>query len=418
LAIFQPFRALRAPRNTVHLVASRSYITYSRSGLTHKLSTNPYSFVNIINPEFGKKKRTKPNSSRRFELVKEKFEDFLSRGIFKRDAKPAFYLYRQTHLGKVFTGLIGANHCEDYENGLIRKHEHTLVKREQVFEKYLEITGINAEPVLLTHPDSQSLEQHYARLTQSRPEYDFMTANGTLNELWIIDKKEDIEAIHKEFSGFKQLYIADGHHRCASSALLSKTMREQNKNHTGKEAYNYFLSYIIPEHNLEIKPFTRLVTTLDNFSPSTFIEKLKETFEVIPLQNEYYHNTRYNSIAMYLDKCFYELRSPKYTYDATHPVERLDVSILSTNILQPLLGIKDPRTDSRIFFEGGETPPAEIIKAVDQGKYKAAFFMHPISMEQLKAVADAGLYMPPKSTWIEPKLRSGLILFVINDEHL
>jgi uncharacterized protein (DUF1015 family) len=418
LAKFEPFRALRPPRNMVHLVASRSYISYSRSGLHHKLTTNPYSFVNIINPEFGRTQRTKPNSKKRFGLVRDKFKEFISKGFFLRDEKVGYYLYRQSYSGKVFTGLIGASHCDDYSAGIIKKHEHTLTQREKVFEKYLEITGINAEPVLLTHPDSLELETLYSEITSQRAEYDFMTANGAVNELWLVQNPAQIKKIKNVFSDFHHLYIADGHHRCASSALLAETMRKNNPGHNGKEAYNYFLSYIIPEHNLEIMPFSRMVSVLGSLGESDFLEQLSQQFEVIQIKSEFQQNIRYNSIVLYLAGIFYELRPLGFTFDKTHPVERLDVSILSNNILGPLLGIKDPRTDPRLHFEGGQTTHRDILKWVDQGRYKAAFFLHPVSIEQLKAVADAGLYMPPKSTWIEPKLRSGMILFSIDNDSL
>lgn len=416
MAKITPFKGLRAPRNMVHLVASRSYISYSSAGLRHKLTTNPYSFINIINPEFGEKRKTKANTQRRFKAVRQKFDEFLNQEIFVQDAVDSLYVYRQKFLGHTYTGLIAGTSIDDYQNGLIKKHEHTIIKRELIFKNYLDITDFNAEPVVMTFPDDDKITKIFEKYTSARPEYDFMTANSASHELWVIQDPKDIETIRSEFESFDSLYIADGHHRCASSNLLGQERKRLNSKHTGQEKYNFIMTYLIPESELFIMEFNRLVMDLNGLNAEEFIAQVEDFFVVHKLDVKTFKPRSYNQIGMYLEGSWYALDAKVGTFDENHPVERLDVSILTNNLLDPILGIKDLRSDPRIEFAGGTQTIEELVQLVDKGKVKAAFILHPVTIEQLKAVADNHQYMPPKSTWVEPKIRSGLVLYKIGND--
>lgn len=410
-----PFKAFRAARNTVHLVASRSFVSYSKASLAHKLNTNPYSFIHIINPQYTFQKRTKANSPARFKLVAKKFQEFIQRGIFKQDEKEAIYLYKQAYKGNSYIGLIAGGAIDDYQNGVIKKHEHTILKRENIFKNYLKITDFNAEPVLVTYPDNKDVESIIEKYLAIRPEYDFMSSNSACHEMWVITDKNDIKVIQKAFEGFDSLYIADGHHRCASSNLLGQTLKQENKNHTGNEHYNYMMSFFIPESRLNILEFNRLVEDLNGLSTKEFLTQIGDFFDIQKIEEEFFKPRAYNEIGMYIEGSWYALNAKVGTFDVNHPVERLDVSILSNNLLEPILGISDLRTDKRVQFLGGRHGEKELMTRVNKGKAKVAFVLHPVTIDQLKEVADNHQYMPPKSTYIEPKIRSGLTLYKISD---
>lgn len=415
MAKISPFKGFRAPRNMVHLVASRSYISYSSAGLRHKLTTNPYSFINIINPEFGEKRKTKANSGKRFQNVKQKFEEFVANKTFVQDAQESFYIYRQNFLGYCYTGIIAGTSIDDYQNGCIKKHEHTIIKRELIFKNYLETTDFNAEPVVMTYPDDPRIASIIKKYTDTRPEYDFKTANSATHELWVVDDPKDVRQIVDEFDGFESLYIADGHHRSASSNLLGQEMKMKNPNHTGTEKYNFLMTYLIPESELTIMEFNRLITDLNGLSDEEFLEDVENYFIVHPLDVKTFRPKSYNQIGMYMEGKWYALDAKVGMFDENHPVERLDVSILTNNLLNPILGIKDLRSDPRVQFAGGTQTTEDLIQLVDKKKFKAAFILHPVTIDQLKAVADNHQYMPPKSTWVEPKIRSGLVLYKISE---
>ena len=410
-----PFRAFRPPRNMVHLVASRSFVSYSRSGLSHKLSTNPYSFINIINPEIGDRKKTKSNTINRFKKVRDKYQQFIQEGTFIQDEEDSFYVYRQKFKGKIFTGIIAGASIDDYENGTIKKHEHTILKREVVFKNYLETTDMNAEPVLMTYPDDDRIKAVLEKCLQEVAEYDYMSANGACHQFWKISNTEDIQLIQKRFESFDALYIADGHHRCASSNLLGHELRRKNPDHKGTEKYNYLMSFFVPESELNILEFNRVVEDLNGLSDEEFLTKLNDFFDVTELSVTAFKPKSYNQIGMYLSGIWYALDAKIGNFDQNHPVEKLDVSILSKNILEPILGIEDLRKDKRVQFYGARNDTEMLTKLVDSGKMKVAFALHPVTIDQLKNVADMHSYMPPKSTYIEPKIRSGLALYKISD---
>ncbi len=403
-----PFKAVLPTRDKVHLVASRSYINYTKPHLKGKLESNPFSFLHIINPDFYlPKKVTRHNI--KYDMVKEKYLDFLNRGYFYKKEEIGFYLYRQIKNGKSYTGIIAGASVNDYLSGKIKIHEHTLTKREKLFEAYLEHTGFNAEPVLMTHPHSDKLISIKEKITESRPEFDFSTTDYVQHQFWIIDKPQDIKAITKEFLKFNSLYIADGHHRSASSVLLAKDYGELQNDSLG---INFFMSLFIDEDELNILPFNRLLSSIKPFSEYEFIEKVKEQFnEVIAIEGEFIGPTKHHEIGMYINNNWFLLKSKISEEAEKHPTKRLDPQILSDKVFENILGIIDIKKDKRVRFVSGTDGVKSIEKQVNKGLAKVGFALHGLNIKDVKLVADANMVMPPKSTWIEPKLRSGLVIY-------
>ena len=401
MAIVRPFKAIRPARDKANLVASRSYLTYSDETIKEKLDHNPYTFLHIINPDYNTPKKT--TGIAKFKLVKEKFQQFISDGILKKDAVESFYIYQKKNQLNTFTGIIGASSVEDYLNNKIKKHEQTLTKREKMFRNYLDITGFNAEPVLLAHEPNKEIKSILDKYTSTRSEYEFTTTNKSLHKLWIVDNASDIKMITNAFEKIENIYIADGHHRCASSALFYKDKKS--------ELSSYFMSYLVDENQLNILNFNRLVKHLNGLRASEMLEKIKEKYNLTYKKEIPYSPTLNDEISMYLERKWYSLIANKQKYSST--AESLDPSILSKNILKPLLNILDERTDQNISFLDG-TIPLSVIKAkVDSGEYAVGFILKPISITAIKKVADNNEIMPPKSTYIQPKLRSGLTIYPI-----
>ena len=401
MAIVRPFKAIRPARDKANLVASRSYLTYSDETIKEKLDHNPYTFLHIINPDYNMPKKT--TGVAKFKLVKEKFQQFISDGILKKDAVESFYIYQKKNQLNTFTGIIGASSVEDYLNNKIKKHEQTLTKREKMFRNYLDITGFNAEPVLLAHEPNKEIKSILDKYTSTRSEYEFTTTNKSLHKLWIVDNASDIKMITNAFEKIENIYIADGHHRCASSALFYKDKKS--------ELSSYFMSYLVDENQLNILNFNRLVKHLNGLRASELLEKIKKKYTLTYKKESPYSPTLNDEISMYLEGKWYSLIANKQKYSST--AESLDPSILSKNILKPLLNILDERTDQNISFLEG-TIPLSVIKAkVDSGEYAVGFILKPISITAIKKVADNNEIMPPKSTYIQPKLRSGLTIYPI-----
>ena len=401
MAIVRPFKAIRPARDKANLVASRSYLTYSDETIKEKIDHNPYTFLHIIKPDYNTPKKT--TGVAKFKLVKEKFQQFISDGILKKDAVESFYIYQKKNQLNTFTGIIGASSVEDYLNNKIKKHEQTLTKREKMFRNYLDITGFNAEPVLLAHEPNKEIKSILDKYTSTRSEYEFTTTNKSLHKLWIVDDVSDIKMITNAFEKIENIYIADGHHRCASSALFYKDKKS--------ELSSYFMSYLVDENQLNILNFNRLVKHLNGLTASKLLEKIKEKYALTYKKESPYSPTLKYEISMYLEGKWYSLIANKQKYSST--AESLDPSILSKNILKPLLNILDERTDQNISFLDG-TIPLSVIKAkVDSGEYAVGFILKPISITAIKKVADNNEIMPPKSTYIQPKLRSGLTIYPI-----
>lgn len=418
MAQILPFRAIRPENDKVHLVASRSVDGYNPSELKEKLAGNPFSFLHVINPDFEDGMKTKPGSAERLRKVKSRFKGFVKEKIFMRDPSPAYYIYRQIKDGNEYTGIIGCTSIDDYFNGVIKVHEQTLTSREEKLKDYLEVCEFNAEPVLFCYPNNKLIDEITEEFITHRPDYDFTTTDRVRHSLWVVIDKKMVRTIAKEFASIPSVYIADGHHRSASSALLGKIKRSSRKSVSGKEAFNYYLGVFFPEDHLKIFDYNRLVKDLGGLSETDFIDKIKKSFNVKELKETDYKPLRKHELSMYLNGTWYSLEAKEGTYNSEDPVGSLDAAILTDHILSPVLGIHDLKTDKRIAFVPGIKGSKELKLQVDSGKAKVAFGLYPVSMEQLKWIADTNNIMPPKSTWVEPKMRSGLVIFSLEDENI
>lgn len=403
----QPIKGIRPTRDKVQLVASRAVNTYPRRLLNAKLEENPYTFLHIILPEFGKKNTTRPNTPDRFRLVKKKFDEFRKKGILIQDSKECFYIYRQVRKGHAFTGIIAGASVDDYNNGKVKVHEQTLRKRQEIFTDYLDICEFNAEPVLLSYKENAEVEKILATYTCTRAEYEFTTADTITHYLWIVDKEKDIKAIRKAFDQVDAVYIADGHHRSASSAGLAQ--RRRNKKTKGDEMFNFCLSYFIPDTQMKILEFNRLVKDTGRLSEQEIIKQIEKHFSVKPAPS-IAKPAKSGQMGMYMGGKWYLLTAREGLKKGKNAADQLDASLLTAYILDPVFGIKDLTHDERIDFAGGNLGPEYLQKKVDKGEAKLAFYLYPVSFKELKAVADQKLIMPPKSTYILPKMRSGLII--------
>ncbi len=404
MAKIKPFKAILPTRDKVHLVATRSYITYNHESLSDKLNNNPYTFLHVINPDHELEKDA--DRKDKYLAVRDKFEEFVNRGIFHQCDNDYYYIYQQIKNGHLFTGIVAGASIDDYYNGNIKKHEHTITAREEMFKDYLQATRINAEPVLLTYPDVPEIEEILVSHLSDRPEFDFTSTDEVRHRFWIIDNPNDIKTLSESFENVPNLYIADGHHRSASSALLGHEERGDFEKPT-----DYFLVYLLPESHMQIFDFNRLVKDLNGLSEMEFVEQIRQHFHVEELGDTLCIPQKLHNLSMYLNGCWYSLHCKEGSFDANDPVKSLDANILSENILAPILNITDLKTDNRVDFKGGLEGMEGLKTAVDSGKYKVAFGLYPVSIEHLKWVADTDNFMPPKSTWIEPKLRSGLVIY-------
>ena len=409
MAVIKPFKAVRPSRDKVALVSSKSYEAYTPAELGAKLDFNPFTFLHILNP--GYKYQQEVSGKERFKLVHNRYLEFKESNVFVSDNSPCLYVYETKKGHDTFCGIIAATSVEDYKSGHIKKHEATLNNRVQLFENYLKSTGFNAEPVLLTYKDSDSIDYILNSIKLERPEYEFSTTDRIYHKLWVVKDVETIEKIEKEFSSIKDLYIADGHHRSASSALLAEDLASENPNHTGDEAYNYFMSYLIPESHLKISEFNRFVKDLNGLSKEEFLLQLDEHFRVENKGQQFYIPTKKHHFSMYLDGEFYSLYLRKTHYDFENALSILDAEILYQNVLKPILGIKNINHSDRIGYAHTKKDSLSIKTLVDNGIYKVGFGLIPIDVNEMKDVADEHLTMPPKTTYIEPKLRSGLTLY-------
>ena len=396
MAIVRPFKAIRPTRDKANLVATRSYLSYSDETLKEKLEHNPFTFLHIINPNI------KQKGINKFNAVKAKFNDFKEAGFFITEDTETFYIYQQKNENQTFEGIIGATAVADYLNGNIKKHEHTITAREKMFESYLDTTGFNAEPVLLCHQKNTAITNLIQCYKVTRAEYEFATTDKTIHKLWLVNSTKDINIIINSFKNIDNLYIADGHHRSASSALLAQNSTKKNS--------PYFMSFLIDENQLNIINFNRLIKHTNGLTSYELIAEIKKSYTVIEKGSIPYSPTFTDEISMYIRGTWYSLIAlPKNIEQDC--VSKLDPAILSNNILAPILNITDEKTDENISFESGTTPLSKIAKKIDSGEYEIAFILKPISISALKEVADNNRFMPPKSTYIEPKLRSGLTIY-------
>ena len=395
-----PFKAVRPTRKKVHLVSSRPFYTYKKSHLKAKLESNPYSFLHVINPEFSSVKKNKSDSIQRFELIKKKYEYFKNKKYFIQDKKPVLYVYRQTTSFGVFTGLIAGSSVKDYQTNKIKKHENTIIKREKIFKKYLEVCNFHAEPVLLSYNPTLTIKELILLTMTKRPEYEFTTTDKKSHEIWLIDNISDIEKITKEFKSLNNIYIADGHHRIASSSLYQISNSKNDKS-------NYFLSFLIDQKDLKIFEFNRIVKDIGEVSNDNFLKEIKNYFLIENLKN---HKSpiKKDEIVIYLDKKWYLLT---VNINMINPdfKSSLNSQMVSDLILNKVLNIKN--LNDRIEYVRGNQSIKILTKKVDQKKRSLGIELFPHKIEEIIKIADLGQNMPPKSTWIEPKLRSGLTIY-------
>lgn len=410
MASIKPFKAVRPTRDKVSLVASRSYQSYTQAEREARLDHNPYSFLHIVNP--GYKYDKEISGITRYKLVKNRYLEFKEDGVFVQDEKPLFYSYKIVDRNnQVFNGIVAAASVIDYQNNVIKKHENTIAKRELIFKAYLKTVGFNTEPVLITYPDNETITTIIKNKQLERAEYEFTTTYRDTHYLWLITEENSIETIIETFKNMPVLYIADGHHRSSSSELLSLDLKESNKNHKGTENYNYFMTYLIPESELKIYEFNRLVKDLNGLSKEEFLIQLDALYRIENRGVIPYKPSEKHHFSMYLDGEFYSLHLRKSSYEFKTSLDMLDAQLLYETILKPILNITDLRNDNRIDYLSGKREIISIKTKVDSGAFKVGFNMIPANIEELKNIADDGLKMPPKSTFIEPKLRSGVTIY-------
>ncbi|MEM8762739.1 MAG: DUF1015 domain-containing protein [Bacteroidota bacterium] len=409
MAIIQPFRAIRPTKDKVPFVVSRSYEEYGAEELQAVLEFNPFSFLHIINPGFKFHKHI--TGKERFGLVHNRYLEFLEEEIFQRDAEPCFYLYEISKGDFLSLGFFCACSVSDYREDIIKKHENTLQNREELFADYLDTVGFNAEPVLMTYPDHPEISTLFLDIQKARPEQEFTTTDKLKHRLWKINEVKHKSKLIDAFKKLDALYIADGHHRSASSNLLAQRMQKSNPNHSGNEAYNFFMTYLIPESQIKIYEFNRMVRDLNGHSKEGFLIALDAYFRIEKKDDGLYKPSRKHHFSMYLDGEFYSLYLRKTIYEFTDALSALDTQILFKTILEPILGIQDLRNDKRISYGYGKHNIIKMKDSIDKGDFKVGFSLVPITIAEIKAIADAGLVMPPKSTYIEPKLRSGLAIY-------
>lgn len=415
MATVIPFKAIRPQNDKVHLVASRSVDGYNPSELRDKLSGNPYSFLHVINPDFDDGVRTKPGSKERLLKVKNHFKKFIREKVFLRDESPCYYLYRQIKEDNEFIGIIACTSIDDYMNGVIKIHEQTLTQREEKLKDYLEVCEFNAEPVLFCYPNDMVIDALSDEIATTRPDYDFTTADKVRHTVWVINHKKNVKLLMERFASIPNIYIADGHHRSASATLLGKLRRSTRKSYTGEEAFNYYLGIFFPETHLKIYDYNRVVRDLNGLSVNEIKNQLQSHFTITEITAHDFKPSKKHQLSMYVDNKWYSLEAKESIYNPKDPIDSLDSAILTKYILSPIFNISDLRTDKRIGFVPGVRGSSELKKQVDEGKAAIAFGLFPVTMEHLKWIADTNNIMPPKTTWVEPKMRSGLVIYSLEE---
>ena len=411
MARVKPFKGLRPPRELVEQVESRPYDVLDSDEARAEAGNNEKSLYHIIKPEIDFPVGTSEYDARVYERAAENFAKFQREGWLVQDADDHYYVYAQTMNGHTQYGIVVGAAVDDYLNGVILKHELTRRDKEEDRMKHVRVCDANIEPVFLAYPDDDVLDAVVARYTLQEPEYDFIApVDGFRHQFWIIDKEEDISAVTERFALMPHLYIADGHHRTAAAALVGAEKAKANPAHTGTEEYNYLMAVCFPASQLTILDYNRVVKDLNGHSPAEFLTLLEKDFVVSPQGTEPYRPARLHEFSLYLKGEWYSLMLKPGLVDETDPIESLDVSISSKRILDEILGIKDLRSDKRIDFVGGLRGLSELKRRVDSGEMQMALALYPVSMQQIIRIADSGNIMPPKATWFEPKLRSGLVV--------
>jgi uncharacterized protein (DUF1015 family) len=411
MAIVRPFRGLRPRPDLAEKVASPPYDVLDSDEAREMVRDNPLSFLRVVKPEVDLDPDVDLYSDRVYQQGARNLRRLMEEGHMIQDDKPLFYFYRQVMGDHSQVGLVACVSAEDYERNVIKKHEHTREAKERDRVRHIEAQNAQAGPVFLTYEDAAGLNALQKEVCATDPVYDFTAPDGVRHTMWLVEEAGDIEKIIRVFSDVPTLYVADGHHRSAAGTIVARKRREKNENHTGGEEYNYFLAVLFPKSHMKILPYNRVVSDLAGMSPDGFLKRVSESFEVTEAEEKSPSSPLHYS--MYLDGRWYGLTPKEGTFDADDPVASLDASVLQENLLAPVLGIENPRKDERIDFVGGIRGTDELERRVDSGRCKVAFSLYPTTVDQLLAVAESGRVMPPKSTWFEPKLRSGMVIHVL-----
>ena len=411
MATIKPFKGIRPPKQFVEEVESRPYDVLDSEEARQEAGDNEKSLYHIIKPEIDFPVGTSEYDPRVYEKAAENFQKFQNKGWLVQDDKEQYYIYSQTMNGKTQYGLVVGAYVEDYLNGTIKKHELTRRDKEEDRMKHVRVNNANIEPVFFAYPDNDVLNDRIMRYAATAPEYDFIApVDGFGHKLWVVSNDADIATITEEFRKMPSLYIADGHHRSAAAALVGAEKAKQNPNHRGDEEYNYFMAVCFQASQLTILDYNRVVKDLNGLSSEEFLARLSENFEVTDMGADTYKPAQLHEFSLYLDGHWYSLKAKPGTFNDSDPIGVLDVDISSRLILDDILGIKDLRSSQRIDFVGGLRGLGELKRRVDSGEMRAALALYPVSMQQIMDIADSGKIMPPKATWFEPKLRSGLII--------
>ncbi|MCB5246609.1 MAG: DUF1015 family protein [Candidatus Cloacimonetes bacterium] len=412
MAVFKPFRALRPVPELAAEIASLPYDVMDSDEARIEVRKHPLSYIHVEKPEVDLPPGTDLYDPAVYAKAKGNLDNYSRRGQMRQDPQPMYYIYRQTMDGREQNGLVGLTSVDEYMEGKIKKHEFTRADKEADRIRHVDACDAHASPVFFTYPHQDAIDAVVEHVKQARdPVYDFVSDDGIGHSLWLLDDPEDIAAVQAAFAAMDCLYVADGHHRTASAAKVGLLRREQNPDYSGGEEFNFFMAVIFPDNQLKIFDYNRVVKDLNGHSQADFLKLVEQKFELTPIREAgNFHPAKTHQIGMYLDRSWYRLVPKEGSWDAANPVASLDVSILQDNLLHPILGIGDPRRDRRIDFVGGIRGLDELVRRVDSGREAVAFAMFPTSMDELLSIADAGLIMPPKSTWFEPKLRSGLFI--------
>ena len=411
MATIKPFRGLRPPKDLVEQVASRPYDVLNSNEARLEAEGNEKSLYHIIRPEIDFPIGTDEHDPKVYEKASQNFQKFQEKGWLVQDTKECYYVYAQTMHGKRQFGLVVCAYVPDYMNGIIKKHELTRRDKEEDRMKHVRVCNANIEPVFFAYPENAELDAIVAKYAATEPEYDFIAPIDSFGHtFWVIDNEEDIRRITQLFAEIPALYIADGHHRSAAAALVGAEKARENKFHKGDEEYNYFMAVCFPDKQLTIIDYNRVVKDLNGLTPHDFKLKLMKNFDVKDMGTDIYKPQALHNFSLYLEGHWYSLTAKKGTYDDKDPIGVLDVTISSNLILRDILGIHDLRSDKRVDFIGGIRGLGELKRRVDSGEMRLGLALYPVTMQQLMDIADTGNIMPPKTTWFEPKLRSGLVI--------
>ncbi len=415
MAVLRPFKGLRPPKSIVKQLASRPYDVLNSEEAREEAAGNPYSLLHIIKPEIDLPPDIDIYSQAVYDKAKENFEKFKSNGWLAPDTEAAYYIYAQTMNGKTQFGIVGCAAVTDYLDNIIKKHELTRPDKEKDRMIHVRITNANMEPVFFSYQAVREIDNVVAQIvTTQQPEYDFVAPDGIGHHFWVVSAPELLLKIEKLFAQVPCFYVADGHHRTAAAALVGNEKRKNNPYHNGNEEYNFFLAVLFPDNQLTIIDYNRVVTDLNGLSKTEFLARLSEVFYIESKGVDIFKPMQLHQFSLYIEGEWFALNAKPGTYDDNDPIGVLDVTILSKKVLDEILDIKDLRTSHRVDFVGGIRGLGELKKHVDSGEKAAAFALYPVSMKQLIDIADSGNIMPPKTTWFEPKLRSGLVVHLLD----